>query len=454
MLLFDRRGQGESEGDPHGFGWEGEKDIKAAIAFLQRRPDVDPERIGGLGLSVGGELMLQAAAETDALKAVVSEGAGSRSVGEFREMPGAPIPMHAVETMITAGLTLFSNSPPPPLMQDIIGRIAPRPVFLIWATHGVDTEVLNERVLQGGRGAQDAVGDPRRPGTSAGSRRGRRSTSGAWSASSTGRYSTARILESAGWDLLAQQGDELTRVVHDEVGAEFDRGLARDRGPELAAGDDVRLRAQRGECAEHLGDAVEHAGGRGRERDQVGLLGFDQRHQIAGGRARAEQQRLPAVGLEEVGDHPRAQHVLLLGRAGDDRQPPVARRARQLAAERVEDRLRDGGGVVLLGDVQRAHRPPVPDLAQRGLEHAEVDVRHRRAGVERVFDDTPGARGVAAQQRVEERVAMVFEPHRGQDATPRQRPCSEGSRPFRFGQREPPERDPPVGASRGGCTRG
>ena len=148
VLLFDRRGQGESEGDPHGFGWEGEKDVKAAIAFLQHRPDVDPERIGGLGLSVGGELMLQAAAETDALKAVVSEGAGSRSVGEFRDMPGAPIQMHAVETMITAGLTLFSNSPPPPLMQDIIGRIAPRSVFLIWATHGVDTEVLNEKYFQ------------------------------------------------------------------------------------------------------------------------------------------------------------------------------------------------------------------------------------------------------------------------------------------------------------------
>jgi len=143
VLLFDRRGQGESEGDPHAFGWEGEKDIKAAIAFLQRRPDVDPERIGGLGLSVGGELMLHAAAETDALKAVVSEGAGSRSVGEFRQMPDAPILMHAVETMITAGLTLFSDGPPPPLMQDIAGRIAPRPVMLIWAPHGVDTEALN-----------------------------------------------------------------------------------------------------------------------------------------------------------------------------------------------------------------------------------------------------------------------------------------------------------------------
>jgi uncharacterized protein len=143
VLLFDRRGQGESEGDPHGFGWEGEKDIKAAVAFLQRRPDVDRERIGGLGLSIGGELMLHAAAETDGLKAVVSEGAGARSVAEFREMPDAGLPTHAVETMITAGLTLFSNSPPPPNMHEIIGRIAPRPVFLIWAPRGVDTEALN-----------------------------------------------------------------------------------------------------------------------------------------------------------------------------------------------------------------------------------------------------------------------------------------------------------------------
>ncbi len=148
VLLFDRRGQGESEGDPHAFGWEGEKDIKAAIAFLQRRPDVDRNRIGGLGLSVGGELMLHAAAETDALKAVVSEGAGSRSIGEFREMPDASVVQHGYETMITAGLTLFSNSPPPPLMQDIIGQIAPRPIFLIWTPNGVDTEALNREYFK------------------------------------------------------------------------------------------------------------------------------------------------------------------------------------------------------------------------------------------------------------------------------------------------------------------
>jgi hypothetical protein len=42
VLLFDRRGEGESDGDPNLFGWEGERDAHAAVAFLQRQPDVDP----------------------------------------------------------------------------------------------------------------------------------------------------------------------------------------------------------------------------------------------------------------------------------------------------------------------------------------------------------------------------------------------------------------------------
>jgi hypothetical protein len=147
VLLFDRRGEGESQGDPNAWGWGGEKDVKAAIVFLRHRPDVDPNRIGGLGLSVGGELMLQTAAETDALKAVVSEGGGARSIREYREMPGvgrSPASL-VLQTAISAGVAVLSNQRPPPPLQDLVGRIAPRPVFLIWATHGVDTEALNPK---------------------------------------------------------------------------------------------------------------------------------------------------------------------------------------------------------------------------------------------------------------------------------------------------------------------
>ena len=53
----------------------------------QGRPDVDPERIGGIGLSVGGEMMIAAAAESTALKAIVSEGASGRSVRDIVANP-------------------------------------------------------------------------------------------------------------------------------------------------------------------------------------------------------------------------------------------------------------------------------------------------------------------------------------------------------------------------------
>lgn len=144
VLLFDRRGEGESEGDPNALGWGGTKDLEAAIAFLRRRSDVDPERIGGIGLSVGGEMLIELAAETDDLKAVVSEGAGIRSVREATEQSGAEkwavLPTWAA---ITLGTAIFSNHSPPPTLKDLVDRIAPRPVFLIYADRGQGGEALS-----------------------------------------------------------------------------------------------------------------------------------------------------------------------------------------------------------------------------------------------------------------------------------------------------------------------
>jgi uncharacterized protein len=145
VLLFDRRGQGESEGDPHAFGWEGEKDIKAAVAFLQRRPDVDPDRIGGLGMSVGGELMLQAAGETDELAAVVSEGAGTRMYSEqFEEFHGWQKLLNAPQmVMLSAGTALFSSTAPPPNLTDVAPKIE-QPLFVIWAPNGGNIEHMSK----------------------------------------------------------------------------------------------------------------------------------------------------------------------------------------------------------------------------------------------------------------------------------------------------------------------
>jgi dienelactone hydrolase len=144
VLLFDRRGEGDSEGDPNALGWDGEKDLRAAIGFLRRQPDVEPGRIGGIGLSVGGELLLQTAARTDALQAVVSEGAGIRSVREHLETDGlekwAALPFWSA---VTAATAVFGNTRPPANLDDLISEIAPRATYLIYAKRGQGGEQLN-----------------------------------------------------------------------------------------------------------------------------------------------------------------------------------------------------------------------------------------------------------------------------------------------------------------------
>jgi hypothetical protein len=145
VLLYDRRGEGASEGDPNLFGWGGSRDVHAAVDFLQGRPDVDPDRIGGLGLSVSGEMLLQAAAESSELAAVVSEGAGTRSMSEELEEYDAGMTMRGFHVFVTkqVGLMMFSNQGPPPSLVDLMPRIAPRDVLLIWAPNGGNRETMN-----------------------------------------------------------------------------------------------------------------------------------------------------------------------------------------------------------------------------------------------------------------------------------------------------------------------
>ena len=156
VLIFDRRGEGESDGDPNPYAWnDGERDLLAAIDFLKRRPDVEPDRIGGLGLSVGGETFLQTAAHTEDVKAVVSEGATIRSVGELRSVPGSEFGPVALNAGMTAGTAVFSNSLPPPHLIDLVDQIAPRSMLLIYSPKDDPDEPRFNRAFY------EAAGDPK-----------------------------------------------------------------------------------------------------------------------------------------------------------------------------------------------------------------------------------------------------------------------------------------------------
>lgn len=150
VLMLDRRGEGESEGDYSARGWGGEPDLRAALDFLSARPDVDPQRIGGLGLSVGGELLLQTAAHDARLQAVVSDGAGQRSIKEQMHAPDAPKGLRwlSPSTVETAATMVLTGRRPPGDLADLVGRISPRAVLLIRAQDGNADEELNTVYLE------------------------------------------------------------------------------------------------------------------------------------------------------------------------------------------------------------------------------------------------------------------------------------------------------------------
>lgn len=69
VLLFNFRGVGESEGS-YGGGREEQNDVKAALDWLQKRPDVDKIKLGLAGYSFGAGVVFPVACSDERVKAV------------------------------------------------------------------------------------------------------------------------------------------------------------------------------------------------------------------------------------------------------------------------------------------------------------------------------------------------------------------------------------------------
>jgi uncharacterized protein len=154
VLLFDRRGEGESDGDPNLLGWHGERDIHAAVKYLQSRPDVDPDRIGGIGLSVGGEMMIEAAAESPELKAIVSEGGSARSYRDEIANRSGLGEVFGVG-VFSAATSLWTSDLPPADLKGLVPKISGA-TFFIYGEHGQPAEKpANEGFYEVARGPKE-----------------------------------------------------------------------------------------------------------------------------------------------------------------------------------------------------------------------------------------------------------------------------------------------------------
>jgi pimeloyl-ACP methyl ester carboxylesterase len=148
VLLLDARGHGGSEGRGMDFGWYGERDAAAAVDFLAGRPQVAPERIGLVGLSMGGEEAVGAAGADARVRAVVAEGATNRVAADKGYLAAYGVRGHVqrgIDEMTYVVADVLSAAPEPrPLRESVAAAQedgTPTPMLLV-AAGDVETEPL------------------------------------------------------------------------------------------------------------------------------------------------------------------------------------------------------------------------------------------------------------------------------------------------------------------------
>jgi uncharacterized protein len=127
VLSYDLPGHGNSDGEVH---WsEGERaSLRAAFAWLSSRSDVDPNRIGAFGFSLGGYVLAQVAAVEPKLRALVFAGTPSDPVAQVRAEQGnywllSELP--ALWVLRRGGLDLDVRA------VDFMPKLGQRPVLLV-----------------------------------------------------------------------------------------------------------------------------------------------------------------------------------------------------------------------------------------------------------------------------------------------------------------------------------
>jgi pimeloyl-ACP methyl ester carboxylesterase len=135
VLLYDARGHGLSEGRAMDFGWYGDSDVAGAVDYVLQVSGVDPQRIAVVGMSMGGEQAIGAAASIPELSAVVAEGATNRVAGDkgwlSDEFGWRGSISEGVEATTYWFTDLLTDADPPITLRQAVRVAAPTPVLLI-----------------------------------------------------------------------------------------------------------------------------------------------------------------------------------------------------------------------------------------------------------------------------------------------------------------------------------
>ena len=132
VFMIDLRAHGSSDGDTSTYGLREADDVAGAVDYLLHRSDVNGQKIGVLGISLGAQAALRGALKTDWIRALVLEGLGPvtlndhggrpKSLQRWVNYPFNWIYYRVYEFMIGGKDTSVIEE---------IGKIAPRPMLLI-----------------------------------------------------------------------------------------------------------------------------------------------------------------------------------------------------------------------------------------------------------------------------------------------------------------------------------
>jgi uncharacterized protein len=127
VLLFDQRGHGESDGAQISFTGA---DVLAALKYLRTRSDVDPDRIGTNGLSLGAINIVHAAVQDRGLKGIILDGLGQSGIADLPPPKTASEFMLALQRAVTFTVLRMRGVVDQPVIESL-SRLPPLPTLFI-----------------------------------------------------------------------------------------------------------------------------------------------------------------------------------------------------------------------------------------------------------------------------------------------------------------------------------
>ena len=132
IFMIDLRAHGSSDGDTSTQGLRESDDVAGAVDYLLHRIDVNGQKIGALGVSLGAQAVLQGALKAETIRALILDGLSPTTLGDHGRRPRS-----WMRWLLYPGQWLyytvyeFMCGGKGPGVLEVIGRIAPRPILFI-----------------------------------------------------------------------------------------------------------------------------------------------------------------------------------------------------------------------------------------------------------------------------------------------------------------------------------